>query len=165
MPVANTRKSRTQDGRSTETLREERNDLSYVQGTNLPNIKPREGMVQRWVRMKLGGEDDDSNIWKRQNQGWEPRAFSTVPQGQRLPKTTFDGIDVIGMKSMILMERSETVHNQFHEMRRSDILRQENAIANDVMRFHDEEVGKKRSSINSQVHKGRGRVPTIEPDE
>ena len=160
MPVA--RKSRTQNDRP-ETLHTDKNDILWQEGSNLPFIQPRAGMVQRWIRTKVNGSDDDSNIYKKGNQGWEPRKYSTVPEGQRLPKVKFEGAEIIGMHNMVLMERSEELHQRYHDMRRSDILRQEQAIANDVMKFRGEETGQRQSGINSQVHTGR--QPNIASDD
>lgn len=159
------KKSRAQTQRSTDTLREERNDLLWVEGNNLPNIAAREGMTQRWVRTKTNGNDDEKNLWKRQNQGWEPRKYSTIPKGQYVPKINFDGDDIVGMHDMVLMERSIELHERYHNIRRNDVRLQQRAIDNDVMKFHDAESGlrSRQSGIDSQVHMGR--VPTIAPDD
>jgi len=157
--------SRAQTQRSTDTLREERNDLLWVEGTNLPNIAARVGMTQRWVRTKTNGNDDEKNLWKRQNQGWEPRKYSTIPKGQHVPKINFDGDDIVGMHDMVLMERSIELHERYHDLRRNDVRLQQQAIDNDVMKFHDAESGlrSRQSGIDSQVHMGR--IPNVAPDD
>lgn len=157
--------SRTQNQRSNNTLREEKNDLLWVEGTNLPNIAARDGMVQRWVRTKITNNDDDKNIWKRQKQGWEPRRLSTIPKGEHVPVINIKGDDVVGMPDMVLMERPIELHKRYHELRRNDVRRQQQAIDNDVMKFHDAESGlrNRQSNITSQVHMGR--VPNIAPDD
>jgi len=161
--MATTRQSRTQEKRPVETVRTDRNDVLWIEGNNLPYVEPQDGFVQRWVRTKLDGANDDSNIYKKQNQGWNPRLYSTIPAGQRLPKTQFEGTDVIGMGNMVLMERDSILHQRYHDLRRSDVSRQEQSITNDVLKFHDAETGSNRqSSITSQVHTGR--VPNVADD-
>jgi len=44
---------------------------------------PREGMVQRWIRLSLKGKTDAENMANQNAQGWRPRSLSTVPEGQR----------------------------------------------------------------------------------
>ena len=161
MPAA--RQSTTQKQRPTETLHESRDDILYEEGTNLPFIEARTGFVQRWVRSKLDNHDDDKNIYKRQRQGWEPRKYTTVPKGQRVPKTQLDDIDIIGMHNMILMERSEEQHERYKNMRRNDVRLQQQAIDNDVMKFHDAETGQRQSGVTSEVHTGN-RQPNVADD-
>lgn len=154
--------SSAQKQRENKTLHESHNDILFQEGTNLPNIESREGYVQRWVRTKLDGNDDDKNIYKRQRQGWEARKYSTVPTGERPPKTDFEGIDVVGMHNMILMERPIELHERYREVRRKDIRLQQQAIDNDVNKFHDAETGNRQSGVKSEIHTGK--VPNIDPD-
>lgn len=158
------RESREQESHESDVIHETYGDVLWSMGNNLPHIEPRKGYVQRWVRAKIDGDDDDMNIYKKQNQGWEPRKYSTVPKKIRLPKTDFEGTEVIGMKTMILMERPAELHKKFSEMRRSDILRQEAAVANDVMKIHDPSsgMGKPQTYNKSEAHTGR--VPEIADD-
>jgi len=159
------RKSSVKKQRPKETLRTERNDILWREGQNLPYVEPREGYVQRWIRVDIDGNRDVKNIYKRQNQGWRPRLANTIPEGVFLPSIKFDKQDIVGMHDNVLMERSIELNERYHALNREDIELQNQAIANDVMKFHDAESGLRgrQSGINSQVHKGR--VPDIAPDD
>lgn len=145
-----------------EALHTPRSKIKSQRGVKLPYIEARDGFVQRWVRTKLDGHVDDGNVYKRQVEGWQPRLADTVPKGSPIPKTEFDGASVIGMHNMVLMERPQTLHDEYREEVRDDIRRHEQAINNDVMKFRGEETGRQMSGITSEVHGGK--TPSIAPD-
>lgn len=75
----------------------------------LPNIPPRPGMQQRWVRYMIGGEMDWQNLSKRDNEGWVRRVPNTV---KGLPPTR--QIDRVGecivASGNILMEMPDELY-------------------------------------------------------
>jgi len=80
----------------------------------LPYIKPRPGFVQRWIRTKIGGEDDPENISKSSNQHWRRRDPSTIPVGFSAPTIYVGGIgNAIGISGMILMERPVEINDKY----------------------------------------------------
>ena len=82
----------------------------------LPNIPAREGFVQRWIRTKIGGEDDPKNIAKASNQHWRRRDPSTIPNDLSVPTIYQDGIgESIGISGMILMERPIAINDQYKD--------------------------------------------------
>ena len=102
----------TSTAESQAISREEREEwIKSVTAANLdegglPNIPPREGMEQRWMRSRLGAEAAVKNLAQKQTRGWRPRPASSVQQSyqnMRLAEGRFDG--AIGVHDMILMER------------------------------------------------------------
>lgn len=80
----------------------------------LPTIKPRAGFVQRWIRTKMGGEDDAANISKSTNQHWRRRDPSTIPANFSAPTVYVDGIgNAIGISGMVLMERPVEINDMY----------------------------------------------------
>ena len=107
-------------------------DATWVQqSSQLPYIPPREGMEQRWVRSRLGGEPDAQRLTSARGQGWKRRLPETVPTHFRALTVRMEGAgEVIGAGGHILMERP---------MRLGDILRQRvRAMTDNQMRSVDE---------------------------
>lgn len=99
------RESRTRKTRETETRQSQefKFDFDNDRRFNLKYIKPRPGMVQRWVRTEVRGEDDPDNVQRQHDRYWTPRHSSTVPAG-----VLTDGQDrngVVKVRGMVLMER------------------------------------------------------------
>lgn len=160
-----TRKPRTQELRVSEPVHEaypEYFEDDYLLSTK--SIPPRPGYVQRWVRTMLQGRDDYANVFKKQNKGWQPRLLSTVPEGQFVMKIDFQGIEVIGIHGMILMERPEALH----ERQKSAIRRQTNlqmeAVKNDMYKVHDPSSGLSRPEYHLTSSESIGRRPALDDD-
>jgi len=163
-----TTNTRTEEEISAKTLHAQRKAIRSQRGMKLPHVKPRDGYVQRWVRTQLDGKQDDGNIYKRKQEGWQPRKADTLKEGEFLPTTelTKKGNNhkevVIGTHNMILMERPQAIHNEYRELVKEDVRLQQQAIDNDVNKFRGEETGQRMSGLTSEVHGGR--TPNIAPD-
>ena len=150
------RNSRDEELRKAEDIHEEYGDDWEPPGL-LDAPPPRPGFVQRWVRTRLGGSDDASNVGKKFNQGWRPRAASSIPKDSYYATTKRDGKDVIGMEGVILMERPEKLH-QAHARRNKQMAdAQLQAADQDLFRVHTPGQGFSRpeKSSHSRVVKGR----------
>ena len=163
---ANTRESQEKQAK---TLHNKRKAIRSQRGLKLPYVEPRPGFVQRWVRTQLDGKQDEGNVYKRKQEGWEARKSSTLKEGEFLPsvehgkKGNNQAEMVVGTFNMILMERPQELHDEYRELVKEDIRLQQEAIDNDIMKFRGEETGQRMSSLNSEVH-GGGRTPNIAPD-
>jgi hypothetical protein len=95
----------------------------------LPNVPPREGYAQRWIRTMKNGVEDPANIAKAMNAYWRRRAPDTLPEGIAAPSVHVDGIgETIGISGMILMERPLAIHEKFVERVRNRTRTQMEAV-------------------------------------
>lgn len=107
-----TRLSREQETRAAIPVHDEYAAWDNESLLSTDNIPARDGFVQRWVRTQLRGESDQSNVFRKYNKGWRPRALDSIPKGQFVPHIDFQGINVVGVHGMILMERPKGLHDR-----------------------------------------------------
>ena len=152
------RVSREQEQREAEEVHESYNDNwetpSMLDTTHIP---ARPGFVQRWVRTTIKGEDDQNNVFKKINQGWKPRALSSAPKGQMVPRVAFNGSNVIGIHGNILMERPEEQHISHAAYNKQQTQKQMSAVKQNMFNVHKEGDGMVAPSMTnkSEVRKGR----------
>ena len=72
----------TRSPRSAETREASERTRSWVQPSVLPDIRPRDGWVHKWVRTDTFGQPDKTNFAKRQREGWEPIDVADYPELQ-----------------------------------------------------------------------------------
>ena len=95
-----------QTGRAQLRLSREEIRQKMEQQTRLPNIPPREGMEQRWVRVRDGGENDIENVYNAKTRGfWEIRPRDTVENTEFIPNIELQGQNGIQIGGLVLMER------------------------------------------------------------
>jgi hypothetical protein len=71
---------------------------------------PRVGMEQRWVRFRIGTDDDQKNFSSKQRGGWVVRALTTVPAGYFPPTMRHSQMgEVIAVGDLILCERPRSI--------------------------------------------------------
>lgn len=108
---------------------------------NLSAPEPLPGMVQRWVRTGIRGEDDVSNLYRMRQLGWEPRPADTV-KSNFAPPTIKHGemAGFIGIHNMVLMhmpkERAERLKMRSDAMTR----RLTETIDRDIMKVQSKQV-------------------------
>lgn len=152
------RTSRDQELRDAEIIHEEYSDNWEEPGLlDASKMPPRPGFVQRWVRTKINGADDAANVGRKMNQGWRPRAKSTVPKGIYVPALVRDGTEIVGMDGMILMERSESLHAAHGRRNQNATASQMRAVDEDLFKVHTpgSGMGRPQMSAKSRVTKGR----------
>jgi hypothetical protein len=154
------RESRTQNLREADQVHESYDD-NWEAPTLLDtsNIPARDGYVQRWVRTKLRGEDDQNNIFRKINYGWKPRSLDSVPKGQFVPQVNLNGENVIGIHGMILMERPKALHDRQAAFNRKQADNQITAAKHNLFRVHnpgDERlISAPSMKMDSTVSRGR----------
>lgn len=114
--IPNTKRvSREQETWSADAIHDDFSSVAEADGP-LPNIPARNGFSQRWIRSKIGGENDSKNLSTAYNNGWRRRDPATVPPTIAAPSVYVEGVgDSVGISGMILMERPEklsAVHKQ-----------------------------------------------------
>lgn len=108
----------------------------------------RDGMEQRWVRVRLQGADDVSNLMKRQQQGWTPRQVETLPKSHSFLTTRFGDLgSVVGNQDSVLMERPVTLGDRYRAYDRKKTRRLESAIG----QFVDEHLPRQHGTKGGAV--------------
>lgn len=106
------RESQVTTAKAADLSRDERQewinsvDIATLDAPGLPNVPAREGMEQRWVRVKAGGEMDVKNLVAKEQRGWRPRSAQTASkayQNLRIAEGDFAGN--IGFHDVVLFER------------------------------------------------------------
>lgn len=160
-----TRTSRNHETRASTPVHEIYTD-EWQEPFNLDTsrIPPRDGYVQRWIRTQIRGEDDVKNIISSQREGWEPRTLDSIPQGMLVPKTDFNEMQVVGMKSAILMERPEELRDRHRNYIQAKTDRQMVAVRANLMKGHRPGHGFERPvmKVSSQTIGG---APMIDDDD
>lgn len=154
--------SREQELREADPIHEEYESWDSELLLDTRNIPARPGYVQRWVRRSINGTEDQSNVFKKMNKGWKPRQRSTVPKGQYVMHTDFEGEDVIGIREMILMERPEALQERQRRQVREATDLQMNAVKNDLYKVHDPSSGMTRPEFSEKTKVSRGRIAPID---
>jgi len=80
-------------------------EADWSRPSELEAPKPRAGFTQRWIRVKLGNEEDARNSMRKFREGWLPRQLDTVPDGYSPPTFSHSRMgNVIGVEDLILCE-------------------------------------------------------------
>lgn len=128
---------------------------------------PRPGMEQRWVRCRLGTENDVANTLKRQQQGWKPRAGDTVPPQFSMMRRDFDKFSsVIQNQDCVLMERPVEYGRKMREIISTQTRRLQESIRDYIGQMMPRQHGTRGGAVDEiEVRStvGSGRIPTI-PD-
>jgi hypothetical protein len=85
-------------------------DVEWKPSDTLDAPPPMPGMEGRWVRFRVGTEDDQKNFSSKQRGGWEPRKVSTVPKGYFPPTMRHSQLgEVIAVGDLIYCERPRSI--------------------------------------------------------
>lgn len=161
--MSNDRESRSQEIRAAEPVHEAYGNWEDDSLLSTDNIPAREGYTQRWVRTQLKGKPDHSNVFKKANKGWRPRPMSSVPKGQFVPNVDFQGVDVVGIHGMILMERPIQLHERERQEVKRDTSLQMQAVKSDMYRVHDKNSGLTRPEFTEErTQTSRGRIAAVD---
>lgn len=89
----------------------EMESMAHTQARTLPDLPPRPGFTQRWIRVKAReGVDDAKNVTKKTREGWKPRPMSTVPAGFAMPTIQHgEWAGCLGVEGSVLMEMPESL--------------------------------------------------------
>lgn len=157
--------SRTQQSRQAEEIHKSYDDQwTATSMLDTKNIPARDGYVQRWIRTKVRGVDDQDNVFRRINEGWQPRPISTIEKGKFVPNIDFNGVDVVGIHGMILMERPIKTHESQGRHVRELAARQMQGVRENMFNAHVQGSGMTAPTMRNDTSVSRGRVPEIADD-
>lgn len=126
--------SRDQEMREMDDTREDEEidfDSMFHPTQSLAAPAPREGFVQRWVRMQTGNEHDAQNMMRRQQTGrWTPRDPSTIKENFFLQHAKQG--DMIVIRGMVLMERPQKIHDAAKKWKKQRIADQMTRVETDI---------------------------------
>jgi len=155
----NPRASRTQESREATEVHESYGDVWESPALlDTKHIPARPGYVQRWVRTKIRGEDDQNNVFKKINQGWRVRTLDSVPKGQFVPHVDFQGTNVIGIHGMLLMERPQEIHERHAAYNRKQAQHQMTAAKENLFNVHREGNGMVAPSMKNKSTVSTGQL-------
>lgn len=129
---------------------------------------PMPGMEGRWVRFRLGSEDDQKNFSAKQRGGWVPRKVSTVPQGYFPPTMRHSQLgEIIAVGDLIYCERPRSIglaqKRYFKEKLRRQTLAGQRHIRKVERGDHPIDVQNRRE--RPTVGYGQKRRVTVQDDE
>ena len=105
------RNVRAKETRSNPREQKARAETAWKPASLLDAPPPRPGMVQRWVATSILGKETPDNVFKRQREGWNPRASDSVGD---FPIPTINHgqwTGCIGVEGMILCEMPQETHD------------------------------------------------------
>jgi hypothetical protein len=131
----------------------------WARSAELEAPEPRPGFTQRWIRIKLGNEEDARNSMRKFREGWLPRQLDTVPAGHAPPTFSHSRLgNVIGVEDLILCEmpiRKALQRNAYFQAKRDRMIE---GIENDLRNVQSGGPRIARTA-KTQVTKRRLRVP------
>jgi len=139
----------------------------WVRPSDLEAPPARPGMVQRWIRIRLGNVRDTARLRKAMREGWRPVKASAMG-GLSLPIIQHDSLgegDYIGAEDLILMEMPERVAQQRERFYKRKQARQTGAVERQVKGVHSEDhigFGNIRSQSRSRVRVAQGTARQVE---
>lgn len=159
------RPARVQETRDAEVIHEQySDDWEPASMLSTKDIPARPGYVQRWVRTSLKGVDDQSNVFAKIAQRWQPRPASSVEKGKFIPTVRFQDADIIGFNGMILMERPEELNRRHAEFNKQQALNLVKAEESNLYKVHDKNSKKyvTRPEYRNETRTETGRIPDID---
>lgn len=135
-------------------------EAEWNRPSELEAPEPRPGFTQRWVRVRLGNEEDARNSMRKFREGWLPRQLDTVPEGYAPPTFSHSRLgNVIGVEDLILCEmpiNKAIQRNAYYQAKRDRMIE---GIENDLRNVAR---GGPRiaATHKTQVTKRRLRVPS-----
>lgn len=148
-----------QDALASYGVDRDAHDAPWQRPAELDAPPPRDGYTQRWIRIRLGNNEDAKNSVRKFREGWLPRSAESVPMGYAPPTIQHAKLgDVIGVEDLILCEMPIKKAQQRNAYYRNRIDRMVEGIENDLHKVSQS--GPRIDMTNkTQVTKRRLRVP------
>lgn len=154
-----------QDAMQSYGISRDAHDEPWKLPTDLDAPDARAGYTQRWIRVRVGNNEDAKNSMKKFREGWLPRSVETVPTGYAPPTFLHPRLgDVIGVDDLILCEMPIKKARQRNAYYRGRQDRMVQGISNDLRKIDSH--GPRIDNTNkTRVTKHRLRVPEDPADE
>ena len=108
-------------------------ESDWSRPSELEAPKPRAGYTQRWIRVRLGNDEDARNAMRKFREGWLPRALDSVPEGYSPPTFLHARLgNVIGVEDLILCEMPVRKARQRNAYYKAKLSRMIEGIENDL---------------------------------
>ncbi len=134
-------------------------ETDWSRPSELEAPKPRAGYTQRWIRIRLGNEEDSRNAMRKMREGWIPRALDSVPEGYSPPTFLHARLgNVIGVEDLILCEMPLKKARQRNAFYKERLDRMMEGIENDLRNVSQGGPRITRTA-KTQVTKRRLRLP------
>ena len=116
---------------------------TWRRSTALDAPPPRQGHIQRWVRIKSNGQDDSENHARYLEEGWRDRKPSSVPKSHSLATRRSQGnAQQIVKRGHILMELPQALADQRNAHYRGALDRQTKAVENELFKDNQGAAGR-----------------------
>jgi len=136
VPHQDARNSRETDTWDENAVHDDFDDF-VGQDTSLPDIPARSGFDQRWIRTKIGGEDDPVNVSRSLNKGWKRRDPDTLPANFKTLRSYVEGIgESVGVSGMVLMERPKQISRKFKDSKDQRTAAQMQSVDDNLFKSH-----------------------------
>jgi hypothetical protein len=108
--------------------------MPWMRPSSLEAPPPRPGMVQRWIRVTLRGEDDPRNLNRKTREGWVPRSVSSIPDEWKSMSSSPQGAQdgVFAVDDLVLCEMPEDIYSQRAAYYSKETQRQMDAVEHDL---------------------------------
>lgn len=108
-------------------------ETDWSRPSELEAPEPRAGYTQRWIRVRLGNEEDARNAQRKFREGWLPRSLDSVAEGYSPPTFLHARLgNVIGVEDLILCEMPVKKARQRNAYYKAKLNRMIEGIENDL---------------------------------
>lgn len=141
--------------------------VDWEQPSAIPNIPPRKGFVQRWIRVASFGADDARNQSMKTREGWRSRDPKTVPGMYAPPLMRRAGHGmVIAVEGLVLCEmpvRRAKQRKAFYDQRRAAQARAVDEDINRISAGARPGIGRIEKTAHTQVTTSAARARPLRP--
>jgi len=142
---------------ATESREMSEREKSWQPPSLLPDPKPVDGYVYRWIRTSTMGEADNKNVSQRFREGWEPVKIQDHPEMQVLSDHNSKFEDCIEVGGLLLCRTAEEnmVKRDQHYQQKTQ--QQIDAVDNSYLRENDPRMPLLKPERSTRVNFGNGR--------
>lgn len=135
-----------EEERPLERVDEHEHDWTPPQFTAAP--PPREGMEQRWMRVRAAGVEDVQNVLRRRQAGWTPRPAETIPDSYKFMIVRHGDMgNILATQDAVLVERPLNMGARFREYN----TRQASRLSESIRQFVGDNMPRRRGTTGGKV--------------
>lgn len=126
--MAEPRTPRDLASRASETREE------YVPPSNLPDPKPRPGIVHRWIATHVLGQPDPTNVSRKMREGWVPVKAADYPELQLVGTEATGNVEIGGLMLCAMSTEKAKVRDRYYQQQAEA---QMSSVDNSFMKNND----------------------------